>query len=157
MASPPDSEETPCCPRTSDSVNNATGKVPLKQYRRQSTIDLANRSVRADSVEEFLNGLLPFRPGRNSNLHRPTLTTNPFNRLKDVDSLLETQVVELFVSAIVVFCVPWRCAQAGHFDRAMVDCTTPEGLRCPRTNSPCPSSYGSECSRRSGWRAFAAI
>ncbi|KAM5541562.1 hypothetical protein V8D89_004752 [Ganoderma adspersum] len=100
MAAPLDSEETPCYPRTTDSVNNGTGKITLQHYRRQSTIDLANRSVRANSVEEFLNGLLPFRPGRNSNLQRPTLDTNPFQDLKDADTLVEAEVVELFVDAV---------------------------------------------------------
>ena len=75
MVAPLDSEETPCYPRTADSVNNGIGKITLTHYRRQSTIDLANRSVRTNSVEEFLNGLLPFRPGRNSSLQRPTWTT----------------------------------------------------------------------------------
>ncbi|PIL32491.1 hypothetical protein GSI_05194 [Ganoderma sinense ZZ0214-1] len=99
-SAPVDAEETPCYPRSADSVNNSTGKVPLKHYRRQSTIDLSNRSVRANSVEEFLNGLLPFRPGRNSNLQRPTLATNPFEELEDADSLVEAEVVELFVDAV---------------------------------------------------------
>lgn len=104
MTVPLNSEETPCYSRTADSVNNGTGKITLIEYRRQSTVDLSKRSVRTSSVEEFLSGLLPFRPGRDSRLQRPTLTTNPFKKLKNADSLVEAEVVELFVSVIV--CIP---------------------------------------------------
>ena len=98
MAASLDSKETPCYPRTTDSVNNSIGKITLRHYRRQSTIDLANRSVRTGSVEELLNGLLPFRPGRNSSLQRPTLAVNPFEELEHANKMVESEVVELFVS-----------------------------------------------------------
>lgn len=108
MAAPLDSEETPCYPRTADSVNNGIGKITLIHYRRQSTIDLANRSVRTNSVEEFLNGLLPFRPGRNSSLQRPTFSTNPFQELEHADTIVEAEVVELFVSTTMFMSVVGR-------------------------------------------------
>ncbi len=82
-------------PRKLESTTCSIGRLlTLKQRRLQSTEDMANHTIKADSVMQFLDELLPCGPDIPS---RPHSTLNPFQSLKDADSLVEIAVTELFV------------------------------------------------------------
>ena len=83
-------------PRKLESTTCSIGRLlTLKQRRLQSTEDMANHTIKADSVMQFLDELLPRSPDTPP---RPPQVTNPFEILEDADRLVESEVMELFVS-----------------------------------------------------------
>ena len=93
-------ESTPLNPRTFDSVNHNVDKPDLQEFRAKTEEEMRARYVSTRSMEEFFDGLLPYRPRTN---RRPVLSQNPFEELKDADSWVEAKVVDVFVSE---FCSP---------------------------------------------------
>ncbi|KAI1786104.1 hypothetical protein LXA43DRAFT_1099549 [Ganoderma leucocontextum] len=98
-------EASPCISRKVGSLINSVGKISLPQYRAQAVLDIAGRVVQAESVDEFLDELLPYscsgeercrlprRPRRNA-------SNNPFRALAKAGNMSEAKVVRLFAAAV---------------------------------------------------------
>ncbi|KAI1781851.1 hypothetical protein LXA43DRAFT_593736 [Ganoderma leucocontextum] len=98
-------EESPRVSRKLPSLLNSVGKVTLPQYRAQSILDIAGRVVQAESVDEFLDELLPYPASRKRALRipkRPRVNTsnNPFRSLEKAGKMSEDKVVRLFAAAV---------------------------------------------------------
>ncbi|KAI1786097.1 hypothetical protein LXA43DRAFT_79682 [Ganoderma leucocontextum] len=98
-------EESPRVSRKLPSLLNSVGKVTLPQYRAQSILDIAGRVVQAESVDEFLDELLPYPTSRKRALRipkRPRVNTsnNPFRSLEKAGKMSEDKVVRLFAAAV---------------------------------------------------------
>lgn len=96
-------QATPCKTRTVRTLQGCTGKLKLPQYRAQSVIDAAECVVQLDSVEQFMDELLPYPVSRKRARKIPKrppvkASNHPFRTLEKADSMREDRVVRLFVS-----------------------------------------------------------
>ncbi len=98
--------------RKTANVVQSVGKIDLDEYRASSAEDMANRAVHADTIAEFLDGLLQY-PLNDEDPPRPVLGTNPFEGLKDADRWDETTVTEKLVSIQYRFIVVRRVSLVG--------------------------------------------
>ena len=104
---PGEPQESPRISRKLPSLINSVGKVTLPQYRAQSILDIAGRVVQADSVDQFLDELLPYPTSRRRSLKIPkrphiNASNNPFRTLQRAGNMSEEKVVKLFVSTLTV-------------------------------------------------------
>ncbi|PIL32483.1 hypothetical protein GSI_05186 [Ganoderma sinense ZZ0214-1] len=102
---PGEPQESPRISRKLPSLINSVGKVTLPQYRAQSILDIAGRVVQADSVDHFLDELLPYPASCKRSLRipkRPRIdpSNNPFRTLKNAGNMSEEKVVKLFAAAL---------------------------------------------------------
>ncbi len=107
-------QESPRVSRKLPSLINSVSKVTLPQYRAQSILDIAGRVVQAESVDQFLDELLPYPSSRKRALRipkRPRIddSKNPFRTLEKAGNMSEDKVVRHFVSTPAVGC---SCSQA---------------------------------------------
>ncbi|TBU40238.1 hypothetical protein BD309DRAFT_927506 [Dichomitus squalens] len=92
-----DVESTPLNPRKADSLKHNIDEPDLEEFRAKNEEEMRAHYVGTGSVEEFLDGLLPYRPRTNK---RPPLPDNPFATLKEADSWVEAKVVDKFNEAL---------------------------------------------------------
>ncbi|TBU26889.1 hypothetical protein BD311DRAFT_798067 [Dichomitus squalens] len=87
---PPDGVDA--TPRKYDTTTLSIGRVAnLKTCRLQATNELICQTIKIDSVTEFLEAFLPLP----SNVPKcPTRTSNPFETLKDADSMVESTITK---------------------------------------------------------------